>query len=131
MSGHSLIMRRDVGVVVLAVLAAGCTASHPIAPTPTAGLPSYISGRMLTVDPVSGRVGPLTIGSVVIRGATAVTSRVDGTGRFRVAVKPGTYLVTGSVAVAQPQFRCDRKGAVSVSSGATVTVDVLCPSDAG
>jgi hypothetical protein len=113
------------GKLMSIVVVATSTATRAAKPA------SYISGHLETVDPVSGRVVPLTIGSVVISGATSATSRVDGTGRFRVAVKPGLYTVTGLVDVAHPDFFCHPGDGVSVATGASITVLVSCLGDAG
>jgi hypothetical protein len=118
-------------LVVVGIAATGCTAVDHAAPTPTARAASYISGQLRTVEPVSGRTVPLTIGTVLIVGTMKANARVDSTGHFRIAVRPGLYTVSGSVDAAHPDFHCHPEHGVSVATGATVTVDVQCPSDAG
>jgi len=67
----------------------------------------------------------------VITGMTTTSASVDRTGHFRIAVPPGVYTVTGSVPIKHPDFFCQPQHGVTVTTGATVTVNVQCPSDAG
>jgi hypothetical protein len=137
------VVKRSTALVVVGLMVSGCTVARHAPPTPTptptpthttptpASAHSYISGRLVTVVPVTGRLTPLAIGTVVISGAMAARAVVDSSGHFRIAVRPGLYTVDGRIQVAHPDFYCRPVRGVSVRSGSTATVNVQCPSDAG
>jgi hypothetical protein len=139
------VVKRLTALVVVGLVVSGCTVARHApptqtrtstptpTPTPTKSTPpsARISGRLLTVVPVDGRLAPLTMGTVVISGAMAAHAVVDSTGHFRVAVRPGLYRVDGRIHVAHPDFYCRPVRGVSVRSGSTATVNVHCLSDAG
>jgi hypothetical protein len=114
------------GVAGAALIAAGCSAGTPTAPTGT------VQGRLLAYPgpmPSNGKPPAEPMAGTVAftdNSGRTVTVTVGASGRFTVQLAAGTYtalLAPGNLAPARENIR--------VQANKTLTINVLCSEDSG
>jgi hypothetical protein len=106
---------------------------EPSASQPNPHAQSTLHGLLMIVEPVSGAqsVHP---GTVVLKGPTSYRLTVPANGEWRIAVKPGTYKLTGRLGGLPGRLTtlsCQPRHKITIRQGASVTVNVSCTTDAG
>jgi len=122
-------MRSRLVVITLSILAVGALS---VVLTLRASTPHYhasISGQLLiSGGPAPGTPRP-SDGEVTARSGSGqlFTVSVPATGKFKVHLPSGTYLLTGaSPQYGGSQYRCSAQREVTVSKGKSTHEDVIC-----
>jgi hypothetical protein len=94
---------------------------------------SSLHGLLMIVDPVSGAqsVHP---GTVVLKGPTSYRLTVPANGEWQIAVKPGTYKLTGRLSGLPGRLTtvsCQPRHKRTIRQGTSVTTNIACVTDAG
>jgi hypothetical protein len=110
-----------VGLVVGALVGAGCTTSAPATQGVIAGLLVQRGGPAPgSTHPVSGAV----IATEIVSGHTK-TAVIGTSGRFHLGVPDGTYTVSGTNATST--LACVAKKKVVIRTRTVATIEVICP----
>jgi hypothetical protein len=115
-----------VGVAGAALIAAGCSASTPAAPTGT------VQGRLLAYPgpmPANGKppTSPMAgTAAFTDQSGHTVTVTVDASGKFTVRLAAGSY-----TALLAPTSLTPARENIRVQAGKTLTITDLCSEDSG
>lgn len=125
-----------IGMALTTLALAGCSSSsEPSAVSSSVGKANPVTRDSGTVrgvlevvgGPAPGSPRPATPGTVTLRGSSRYSVAVDGRGRFRVAVDPGTYEVTGtSPLLGDGTYLCRADHVIVVTSSKPSRVRVVC-----
>jgi hypothetical protein len=124
--------RRDTvrrrSLILLAVTAAGMTLASCSSPTGPSGATGTLTGTFQAVGGPSG-TGPRALaGQITLHESNGdkFSIAVGANGRFSVPAAAGTYTVTGRSPQQGGTADCQASGPVTVTKGATSSVEVDC-----
>ena len=120
---------RRISLILLAIMAAGITLAGCSAPTGPPGPTGTLAGTLQAVGGTAGASPRALSGQIFLHesNGTRFAVTVGANGRFSIAATVGTYAVSGR----SPQFEggatdCQASGPVTVTQGATSTIEVDC-----
>jgi hypothetical protein len=119
--------RMGVVVAVLTLASACGSGSSPAVPTGRPPATYVVTGHLEGVGGPGGHAPSPWEGTVTWTGTQHGTAGTDNLGRFTLRLPPGRYVLTGhSPQYGDGTYLCRAVGALVVTKGAQVRMDVLC-----